>query len=174
MPNNFCRYFCTSIYLIVFKKQILQATNTVLFNLSVLKAHNSECHYLLFPLQIKPVKSVKASMRIFIFCTLSTNGLNKYYTLIRSSSTVDDASRFPSNLPERSRSPPPGSLPPARRRSPSRRWAPCPGSGPAVQWYICTHTHTHTQPWKLETCSFLISGLTKTDLIQGKDHPERF
>ena len=42
------------------------------FNPLVPKAPNSECQ---IPLQIKPGKSVKASWRIFIFCTLGTNGL---------------------------------------------------------------------------------------------------
>ena len=46
---------------------------------NLFKAHNSEWLNLLFTvfsLQIKPVKSVKANWRIFIFCTLGTNGLN--------------------------------------------------------------------------------------------------
>ena len=50
------RYFCTSIKLTVFKKQMLQAANTDLFNPLVSKAQNSECQNLQFPLQIKPVK----------------------------------------------------------------------------------------------------------------------
>ena len=41
----------------MFKKQMLQAANTDLFNPSVPKAHNSEPQNVLFPLQIKPVKS---------------------------------------------------------------------------------------------------------------------
>ena len=40
------------------------------------KAHNSKCQNLLFLWQIKQVnKSVKASLCIFIFFTLGTNGL---------------------------------------------------------------------------------------------------
>ena len=50
---------------------MLQAANTDLFNPSLVpKAHNSECPNLQFPLQIKPVKSVKLSLRIFIFTAL--------------------------------------------------------------------------------------------------------
>ena len=48
------KYFCTSF--IVFKRQMLQAANTDLFNPLVPNAYNSECQNLLFPLQIKPVK----------------------------------------------------------------------------------------------------------------------
>ena len=51
------RYFCTSIWFRVFKKQMLQAANTDLFNPSVPKAHYSECQHLLAPFIIKPVKS---------------------------------------------------------------------------------------------------------------------
>ena len=40
----------------VFKKEMLQAAKTDLFNPLVIKAHNDECQNLLFPLQIKPVK----------------------------------------------------------------------------------------------------------------------
>ena len=50
------RYFCTSIKFLVFKKQMLQAANTGLFNPLDPRAHNSECQNLLFPLQINPVK----------------------------------------------------------------------------------------------------------------------
>ena len=50
------RYFYTSIKFLVFKKQVLQAANTDLFNPLVPTAHNSECQNPLFPLQIKPVK----------------------------------------------------------------------------------------------------------------------
>ena len=39
---------------------MLQGANTDQFNPLVPKAHNSEHQNLLFPLQIKPVKSVKA------------------------------------------------------------------------------------------------------------------
>ena len=39
---------------------MLQADNTDLFNPLVPKARNSECQNLPFPLQIKPVKSIKA------------------------------------------------------------------------------------------------------------------
>ena len=42
---------------LVFKKQMVQAANTDLFNPLVPKAHNRVCPNLLFPLQIKPVKS---------------------------------------------------------------------------------------------------------------------
>ena len=48
-------YFLYIIYT-VFKKQMLQAANTDLFNSLVPKAHNSECQNLSFPLQIKPVQ----------------------------------------------------------------------------------------------------------------------
>ena len=54
---------------------MLQAANTDLFNPLVLKAHNRVCQNLLFDLQIKPVKSVKASLPIFIFSIFCTNGL---------------------------------------------------------------------------------------------------
>ena len=37
---------------------MLQAANTDLFNPLVPKAHNSECQYALFPLQIKAVKAI--------------------------------------------------------------------------------------------------------------------
>ena len=50
------RYFCTFIFFIVFKKQMLQPASTDLFNPLVLKTHNSERQNLQFPLQIKPVK----------------------------------------------------------------------------------------------------------------------
>ena len=43
-------------YFIVFKKQMLQAAKTDLFNPLVPKAHNSVSQYLLFLLQIQPVK----------------------------------------------------------------------------------------------------------------------
>ena len=46
---------------------MLQAVNTDLFNPSVPNDQNSECQ--------NRKKSLKASLRIFIFCTLSTNGL---------------------------------------------------------------------------------------------------
>ena len=60
----------------VFKKQMLQAANTDLLNPLIPKAHSSEHQTLLFSLQIKPVWTpIKASLRIFIFCTLGTNGL---------------------------------------------------------------------------------------------------
>ena len=42
--------------IIVFRKQMLQAANTGLFNPIVAKAHNCECQNLLFPLQINQVK----------------------------------------------------------------------------------------------------------------------
>ena len=54
------RYFCTSISFRVFKKQMLQAASTELLNLLFTKAHNSEYPNLSFPIQIKPVKSVKS------------------------------------------------------------------------------------------------------------------
>ena len=54
---------------------MLQAANVDLFNLLVPKAHNSECQNLPFHLHSKTSKSDKASLRIFIFCTLGTNGL---------------------------------------------------------------------------------------------------
>ena len=44
------------IKFIVFKKEMLQAANTYLFNPLVPKAHNSECQNLPFPLQIRPVQ----------------------------------------------------------------------------------------------------------------------
>ena len=59
------RYFCTSIKLVVFKKQ--EAANTDLFNPLVPEAHNSECQNVPFPLQISQQKSVTASLRIFAF-----------------------------------------------------------------------------------------------------------
>ena len=52
-----------------------RAAGTDLFNPLVPKAHNSEWQNILFPLQIEPVKSKKGNWRIFIFCTLDTNGL---------------------------------------------------------------------------------------------------
>ena len=51
-------YFCTSIYFMVFKKQVLQAANTDVFNSLVTKAYNNECSNLLFTLQIKPVNAI--------------------------------------------------------------------------------------------------------------------
>ena len=42
---------------------------------SLLNSYNSECQNLPFPLQSKPVKVNKVNWRIFIFCTLGTNGL---------------------------------------------------------------------------------------------------
>ena len=54
---------------------MLQAANTDLFNPLVPEAFNSECQNMLFPLQIEPAK--EASLRIFIFCSLVTNGLNR-------------------------------------------------------------------------------------------------
>ena len=57
---------------------MLQGDNTDLFNLLVPKAHNSECQnllpYKLFPLQIKPVKSAKAFLWIFIFAPSALMG----------------------------------------------------------------------------------------------------
>ena len=57
---------------------MLQAPNTNLFNPLVPKSTqcDSERQNQLFPLQIKPVKSVKASLRILFSCTLGTNGLS--------------------------------------------------------------------------------------------------
>ena len=52
---------------------MLQAANTDLSNPLVPKAYNSECQNLLFPLQIKPVKSVKSKVYRFLFFTLCTN-----------------------------------------------------------------------------------------------------
>ena len=49
---------------------MLQGANTDLFNPLVPKVHNSECQNMLFPLRIKPVKSVG-----FYFLTFRTNGL---------------------------------------------------------------------------------------------------
>ena len=54
-----------------------QGAKTYLFNPLVLKANNSECQNQPFPLQIKPIKSFKASWRIIIFYTFGTNGLIK-------------------------------------------------------------------------------------------------
>ena len=62
---------------------MLQAANTDLFSLFIHETLNSECQNLLFPLQSKPVKSVKASLQIFTFSTLSTNGLNSLNTTQR-------------------------------------------------------------------------------------------
>ena len=75
---------------------MLQAASTDLFNPLVPKAHNSECQNLLFPF-IKPVCQVKASLRIFIFCTLGTNGIykidskkkNKFHTFAHFSSAIN-------------------------------------------------------------------------------------
>ena len=68
------KYFCTSIKCIVFKKQMLQAASTDLFNLVVPKA--SECLNIILSSQIKPVKvNLKLNWQIFIFCILGTNGL---------------------------------------------------------------------------------------------------
>ena len=55
---------------------MLLGANTDLFNPLVPKAHNTECQNI-FPLQITPVKSVRANWWIFIFCTFSINGLTK-------------------------------------------------------------------------------------------------
>ena len=68
---------------------MLQTANTELFNplVTVLKAHKSECHNLLFLLQIKPVKVIlKLNLRIFIVCTLGTNGLATYMGVYRGGS----------------------------------------------------------------------------------------
>ena len=55
---------------------MLQAANTDLFNPVVLKARNCECQNLIFLLQNKPLKvNLELNWRIFIFCTLGTNGL---------------------------------------------------------------------------------------------------
>ena len=60
---------------------MLQAAITDLFNPLAPKAHNIKCQNILFPVQIKPLKSVKVSpsvkaiWRIFISCTLGSNGL---------------------------------------------------------------------------------------------------
>ena len=59
---------------------MLQAANSDLFNPLVPIAHNSYCQNILFPVQIKPVKSVKASLLIFTFCTLGTNWLKVEWT----------------------------------------------------------------------------------------------
>ena len=64
MPKG---YFGTSIKCIGFKKQMLQAANTELFNRSVPKAHNSESQNLPFPLQIRPVKSQLKLVCGFLF-----------------------------------------------------------------------------------------------------------
>ena len=45
---------------------MLQAGKTDLFNPLVPKVHNSKCQNLLFPVQIKPVKSVKAIIGGFL------------------------------------------------------------------------------------------------------------
>ena len=59
---------------------MLQEANKIdLFNPLVPKSHNNECQNLLFPLQIK---SAKASLRIFTFFTLRTNGLNAKRSLL--------------------------------------------------------------------------------------------
>ena len=52
-----------------------QLTLAFLAHYVVPKAHNVEGQNLLFPLQIK---SAKASLWIFIFCTLGTNGLKNW------------------------------------------------------------------------------------------------
>ena len=48
---------------------MLQAANTDLFNPLVPIAHNSECEIYYFLYKLRQEKSVKASLRIFIFCT---------------------------------------------------------------------------------------------------------
>ena len=54
---------------------------TDIFNPLVPKAYNSEYQILLFPLQIKPLKSVEASLRILFFGTLlgTDMGLARVY-----------------------------------------------------------------------------------------------
>ena len=60
---------------------MLQAANTDLFNPLVTKAHNSIVSVKIYYYLCKLCKkSAKACMLIFIFCTLSTNGLIKQYT----------------------------------------------------------------------------------------------
>ena len=54
---------------------MLQSATNDLFNPLVPKAHNSECQNLLFPLQIKSVKWVKAT--VSWVCTFGSNGLSK-------------------------------------------------------------------------------------------------
>ena len=51
---------------------MFQEANTDLFNPLVPKAQNSVSKSTIYSLQIKP----KASLRIFISCTLGTNGLS--------------------------------------------------------------------------------------------------
>ena len=57
---------------------MLQAASTdILIHALLLKAHNSECQNLKFPLKIKPAKvNLMLNWRIFILCALGTNGLN--------------------------------------------------------------------------------------------------
>ena len=53
------RYFVPLLFnfeFLNFKKQMLQAANTVLLNPLVPKAQNSECQNILFSLQIEPIK----------------------------------------------------------------------------------------------------------------------
>ena len=55
------KYYCTSISLIVFKQQMLQAANTDLFNQLVPKAHvKIDC----FLYKLSQEKSAKANWRI--------------------------------------------------------------------------------------------------------------
>ena len=54
---------------------MLQAANTDLFNPLVPKVYNSERPIYYFLYKLSQQKSVEANWRIFIFCTLGTNGL---------------------------------------------------------------------------------------------------
>ena len=54
---------------------MLQTANTDLYNQLIPKAHNSECQYPLFPLQIKPIKvNLKLIGGFLFFYTSGTNG----------------------------------------------------------------------------------------------------
>ena len=55
---------------------MLQSANTEICNPLGTKAYNCECQNLPYNLQIKQVKvNLKLNWRIFMFCTLGTNGL---------------------------------------------------------------------------------------------------
>ena len=56
---------------------MLQADNTDLFHPFVTKAHNCECQNLIFPLQMKPLKS-KVKLADFIFCPSALRGKGKF------------------------------------------------------------------------------------------------
>ena len=71
------RYFCTYIKFIVFKKHILQAANTDLYNsFFVPKAHIASVKIYHFLYKLNQVKVSESYFEGF-FCTLGSNGLSK-------------------------------------------------------------------------------------------------